>query len=294
MDKYKKREGFKNETIIVLPSSVIDEASQNPLVKNLYVTDIGFYPNAQFHYRGREEGCDQNILIYCVKGRGFIEVDGKVYSVDENTAVLIPKGKSHTYGADSSNPWDIYWIHFDGLNAKYYNINSGEISIIHVPIERFSLLFNIFNEIIETLERGPILSNLIYVSQALAHFLGVIFFLNESGHKNNDKSSKYVNEAIAFMQKNILENITLEDLAHFCKLSKSQLTLIFKDKTGCSPIDYFIRLKMQHCCKYIDLTDMKMNEVASMMGYSDPYYFSRAFKKIMGMSPANYRKIKKG
>lgn len=69
---------------------------------------------------------------------------------------------------------------------------------------------------------------------------------------------------------------------------------LFKQVTGYSPIDYYMRLKIQRACQYLDLTDYSVKEISKNVGIEDPYYFSRMFSKIMGQSPSDYRKRQKG
>ena len=65
----KKKEGFKGQRSIVLPDTITGKLRKNPLTRLLYVTDIGYYPKAKFHFRKRPHGVDQHILIYCVYGK---------------------------------------------------------------------------------------------------------------------------------------------------------------------------------------------------------------------------------
>ena len=60
-------------------------------------------------------------------------------------------------------------------------------------------------------------------------------------------------------------------------------------KTGFSPIEYFNHLKVQKACQYLLFTDLRVKEIADKLGIEDPYYFSRMFSKLMGMSPGTYR-----
>lgn len=66
-----------------------------------------------------------------------------------------------------------------------------------------------------------------------------------------------------------------------------------KQKTGHSPIDYFIQMKMQKASQQLDFTNRSVKDIAMSMGFDDPYYFSKRFKKITGMSPRKYRTVKK-
>ena len=68
------KEGFKGERIVVLPGFLIEELKRDPLGRELYITDIGYYPHAGFHYCERkEEDSNEFVLIYCVEGEGWFE-----------------------------------------------------------------------------------------------------------------------------------------------------------------------------------------------------------------------------
>lgn len=96
------------------------------------------------------------------------------------------------------------------------------------------------------------------------------------------------------MNEHIATSIRLPELAQSTGLSKQLLIYLFKKDTGFSPIDYFLRMKMQHAANMLDRTDLTVKEAALTVGMADPYYFSRIFKKLMGHSPTEYRKIPKG
>ena len=86
-----------------------------------------------------------------------------------------------------------------------------------------------------------------------------------------------------------LRRRTLEQLAQEFDLSKSGLHALFQKHTGRSPMDFFLRLKMKEACKMLRSTSLRVYEVAQRLGYQDPYYFSRIFRKVVGISPKEYQ-----
>lgn len=70
----RKKDGFPGERSIVLPPMVVEMEKSDSLVSSLYLTDIGFYPQASYHYRNRQQGISQHVLIYCVDGSGWYRV----------------------------------------------------------------------------------------------------------------------------------------------------------------------------------------------------------------------------
>lgn len=286
--------GFKNQKMLVLPEEIINDVSTHPVVKNLFITDIGFFPCAKYHFIERKKGCNQNILIYCTKGEGFVMVNNKKTRICRNNMLIIPKNLPHVYGSDDDNPWDIYWIHFKGETDYHFIRNNNTISLTDVPLSTMPVLTHLFDGIYDALSRGSVISNIIYASCCLGYFLATALFMPYNRYDLKDKKTMYVENSIEFMEKNLEKKLTLNDLTSCSNLSKTQLTDIFKERTGYSPIDFFIRLKIQKACFYLDFTDMTISEIAEKIGYNDQYYFSRLFKKIMGRSPSEYRKVKKG
>lgn len=114
------KSGFSGERSLVLPKMVTDMMAADAIVSVLYVTDIGYYPKAENHYRERLEPIDQYVFIYCIDGRGRYEVGGNSYEVAANQYFILPAGVPHRYQADAEEPWTIYWIHFKGVLAPHY------------------------------------------------------------------------------------------------------------------------------------------------------------------------------
>ncbi len=99
---------------------------------------------------------------------------------------------------------------------------------------------------------------------------------------------------IEFMHSRLSESVRLEEFANQAGLSVSYFSELFREQVHQSPLSYFTQLKIRAACRLLDLTDKPIKVVAVETGYSDPYYFSRVFKKVMGLSPEKYRAIKKG
>lgn len=91
------------------------------------------------------------------------------------------------------------------------------------------------------------------------------------------------------MYRHLDQELTLAQLSQAMELSQSSLSTVFRQCTGHAPMDFFTRLKIKEACKLLR-SDGYIYETAQQLGYQDPYYFSRVFKKVVGMSPRNYQK----
>ena len=293
MSATRKREGFKGQRALVIPPKILAQHFDNhPIVKQLYVTDIGYYPNALYHYRKRIHGVNQYILIYCVKGNGWAKIADKKYNMSAGDFVLLPANKPHEYGADEQTPWTIYWMHFKGTNSSDFvemmlKRMGDHVASISFQEKRMQL----FEEIYTSLERGYSIDNICYASLSLQYFLGSCCFDNNylAIHEKTDSISLCVN----YLQKHIDKPLSLNDIASAVNLSVSHFASIFKKNTGFSIIEYFNHLKTQKACQYLQFTDLRINEIADRLGIEDPYYFSRMFTKIVGTSPNKYRSRRK-
>ena len=292
------KSGFTGEQAVILPSSVVNEYSATGLGSLLYITDIGIYPRAGFHYRERSsEESGQYILIYCTEGEGWFKTDHQTCKVGANQVFILPKNKVHAYGSQAKNPWTIYWIHFDGQAAAEF---AGDLEKPqHISPEHDSRIeerFKLFEEIFHVLRNGYSRSNLEYSTTALFHFLGSIKSLTTYRNCNSciNQQRDVIDESIHYMRENIRKRLNLKDISGYLGISSSHFSSLFQKKTGYSPLNYLSHLKIQEACHYLDFSDMKITQISMMIGFEDPFYFSRLFSKVMGISPTEYRSRKKG
>lgn len=272
--------------MIVLPIESFQDYAEHPQVRRMYLTDVGFFPRAKHHRRERKDGIEEYIFLYCTEGKGTIVVDGREYSIKGNEAFCIPRFCSHTYYACEEDPWSILWVHFKGEDTACYPLEKCQIVpfLSDYATNRLHFLFDL---LFRVLEGNYTLGNFIYISQVLSLILGETYFREK--HNTTQEQNKYVTKVVRYMYKHLEENITLEDIVEEFELSKSYLNVIFQKYTRHAPMDFFIHLKMKQACRMLKTTDLHVYEVAQQIGYADQYYFSRIFKKTVGVSPREYK-----
>ncbi|SDE68172.1 transcriptional regulator, AraC family [Mucilaginibacter pineti] len=292
-DNSKRRDGFVGEKLISIPQKVIKTAKTTyPALLQNYVTHIGYFPKASFHYRERRKGCEDNILIYCLQGKGNFIVDQTHFEIKSNQFIMVPAtDKYMRYWADRTDPWTIYWIHFTGENIAEFN-KSLKLSISKGPVQ---VPFNekaiaVWQNIYETFEMGYSNENMINASFLIYPLLSsFLFYKNNMESGEQSHSRNIISETIAYMRQHINEKLTVENLANLNLLSASYFSKFFSNAVGMPPIDYFIHLKMQRACYLIKTENTKIKIVARELGYEDQFYFSRLFKSHIGISPNEYR-----
>ena len=145
-----------------------------------------------------------------------------------------------------------------------------------------------FNHLLALGSRGYTATNVIHAVHILQQALSFLALQLRLTAFNN--SSAFDIDAVeALMRDNLHQELSLDTLAHYSKLSKFHFSKKFKELTDTSPIQHFINMKIQRACFQLDNTRQTIKEIGEALGYSDPYYFSRIFKKMVGMSPKQYR-----
>lgn len=292
MSYVQKKDGFQGQRAIIIPTPVLTSVCElHPIIRQLYITDIGYYPNAEYHHRHRPQGSGQHILIYCVSGKGWAQVDQQQYNIVAGEFILLPANVEHEYRATKEMPWTIYWIHFKGEGSDHYVNLALQGKGHHVsPVAFQQTRIHLFEEIYKNLERGYSTDNLCYANMSLQYFLASCFFDSNYNYQALKEKHDSIDLCISYMQKHLDQTLTLSEIAAAASLSSAHITTLFKKKTGFSIIEYFNQLKIQKACQYLLFTDLRVNEIAGKLGIEDPYYFTRLFTKLIGVSPVRYRR----
>lgn len=284
----KVKEGFVGQKTILLSASTKKQSVKNELTSKFHLTEMGYYPLAHLHDREREEGSGQYILLYCTEGSGYVEMGTNRYELTPNTYFIIPKNRSHHYGSYQNQPWSIYWAHFIGEHAdliyERYAENNQPL-IKSVPYDKKRI--DDFNQIISILENNHNNRELEIANISLFHFIASLVYHQEANPSFYDADA--ISSSILFMKQNIHGFFSIEELAKQQNLSVSHYSKCFRIKTGHSPVQYFNQLKVYKSCEYLYFSSRSIKEICAELGFEDPYYFSRLFKKFMGLSPSKYK-----
>lgn len=277
----------------VIPHKIIEKLSHNRLSKDLYPLGAGYYKQAEGHRMERREH-DDNLLIYCLDGKGKIRVNQKNIAVNSGDLIVLPRGTAHQYASSLNYPWTIYWCHFEGELADHF--------IDHLqtpkqkPVVRLGLhssLVSEFDALLEARHSSYHLNAFINAANQLRQILTHIALLQPLV-RNQDADSFNLEKIHSLMQARIHEQLDIDTMAASVNLSKFHFIKKYKDATGTTPINHFIQLKIERACHLLDISTKTIAEVAFMVGYEDAYYFSRIFRKVMGISPTQYRKLQVG
>lgn len=108
--------------------------------------------------------------------------------------------------------------------------------------------------------------------------------------KDSEGRAAMMRRVLDHLRINFAQELTVADVGRACHVSTSWLFHAFPEYTGFSPLNYAIHLRLQEACRLLALTDRKVADIATAVGYEDAFYFSRLFRKHIGLSPDIYRR----
>ncbi|HZI30733.1 MAG TPA: AraC family transcriptional regulator, partial [Candidatus Binatia bacterium] len=197
----------------------------------------------------------------------------------------------HVYGAAKTAPWTIHWFHAVGANVPIYLERLG-VSRQNpvVPLGGDVQLFSLFEEVLEGLEHGFTLTHLIYAAHSLTHLMGLILRHKEEFWRGETSVRERINKSVEFMKGHLREPLNVATLAALVNLSRSHFTTSFNRVTGYAPLSYLNHLRMQRAVQLLNTTDLSIKQISDQLGFSDQFYFSRAFSKMHNHSPSEHRR----
>ena len=285
--------GFVGQQRAMLSPEVAGIAARDrPLLRGLFAVGGGFFPRAVGHLRRRPEGAREAILIYCVKGAGWCDMAGRFQHVRAGDLLVVPPLTPHTYGAHPSTPWTIHWVHAVGENVALYLADLGVTPELPVLWMGEDLqLTALFNEVLRSLDRGSAYPNLLHASHTLGHLLALAVRHRHEGLAEMPSSVAKVGQSIVYMSEHLDQPLRVGELAALVNVSPAHFAVLFREATGSSPRDYLHLLRLHRACQLLRGSTLSLKEIAAQLGYEDPFYFSRQFKSLQGVSPSEYRNL---
>ncbi len=270
----------------VLPRPRVQRALGEPGTGSLVVTDAGFFPHALHHGRQRRMPQQAVIVLICVRGSGWVEAAGERTTVGPGQVVLIPPGIAHHYEADDDDPWTLWWFHVEGrLVAEWCRLaglrSAPSVRDLDDPAEAAGLV----QEILTRLRTDTTSANILAAAGVAWHLLTLLLI-----HRARPSSSvDAIESAAAYLREHYASAMTVAQVAARTSLSTSHFAALFRDRIGQSVHSYIVDVRMSKAREMLDLSSASIGDVAAAVGYDDPFYFSRQFRKTHGMTPTAYR-----
>ena len=224
-------------------------------------------------------------LLYIISGKLQVGEPDEIIECTSGNFIIIPPEEPYCYSHKQGEEIECFWIHFSGSDVERALEQYGfkifpEINVISHDMVINARYSNIFNSFVQS-DR--------FRDRELSILLDRLL-LSLAKRLDGDHSPKgALNKSITFINENYSKNIYIPDLAKLENLSLSRFNTVFRQVTGISPSDYIKQLRLNAACELLLSTDLPINAVGESVGYPNQCFFSKMFKKNIGVTPTEYR-----
>lgn len=237
---------------------------------------------------------DCYLLHLCLEGEGVFYSGEERYPIKQGQGFLIHPGKLTFYQADSVNLWSYLWVGIGGHDAEKYLRLAGLSA--RNPIFSCTQIDTAKSYILDMMKHHALsTSNEFYIQGLLMQFLALL--VEDAGctvSPQQNTSSVYINQAISYIHKNYQNPLTVQEIADYLSLNRSYLTELFLKTVQLSPQQFLTRYRITKSEELLQSSSLSIQNIACSCGYSNSFSFSKAFRKVNGLSPSEYRKQKEG
>jgi len=281
-------EGFPGQRLVIIPPKIVVSAARQPILRDLCITHIGAFSASPHHYVSRSHGTSQHILIACLAGQGHCRVNGQDWHLSAGSLLFLPPRMLHTYAANPKAPWTIFWIHFRGQRATDYLESLGVSSrrpVLHV--DNPEALADAFEDTFRHTNHGFSEASMMGLSTSFSRLLGLAKVHQRSCGNRSLKTETRLIKTLTLIRDNPAHPWNLREMANMAGMSIPHFTELCRKQTGMPPTTYLIRLRLQRAMDILIREQLNVAETARAVGYDDPFYFSRLFRKHMGIPPSS-------
>lgn len=254
--------------------------------KFLEVESCGVHVDSNYITK-RSAGRRDYHLLYVKDGEMICLFDGKYEKIRRGGYVLYPPKVPQEY---EQNGGVCYWVHFSGTAALEIVADSGLRS---KPLSFSGMdndaIVSVFERMIYRYVTGSCSDGFALSADLLTLLSSLKIGAVENRSVNSDDRLCAV---VSYIHKHYADDTPLEEYARMTYVSTDRFMHLFKEIMGISPYAYVMKIRIERAADFLALSDKTVAEIANKVGFKDSLYFSKAFKKRMGMSPIEFRRKK--
>ena len=237
-------------------------------------------------------------IYYLLKGERHIFIEDKIFTLHENSIVIIPPFYMHKTDGGPYERINVY-LSNDLLDENERKFLSSCSSILSFELEnsKKNMLFSLFRPFLEETDKEDLLKK-----KYLLSFAKTFLYILQSSTltplsyapsiSKNNTNKNLILDIVAYINTHFQENITLESLKNKFFISKNTLCKNFQQVMHCSVMEYCSAARLNEAKHLLLTTTKSIEDIADLCGYSSANYFSLLFKSKTGLAPSTYRKKK--
>lgn len=237
---------------------------------------------------------DYYLIHYVISGRGVFSSHGEEYAIGAGDSFVIEPEQLISYVSDETDPWHYCWIAFRGVQAAKLVGEAGLTPanpIIHISRNRHvPVLFRQIQLALKSKKSNAQLKATGYLSLLLGEYCEALSAPMLTGLVTEDESDRIVQQAIHYLSTQYAEPITIEMMAESLGYNRAYLSRMFKRHTKVTPVTFLLKLRVDKARLLLrERLELTIEQIAASVGFYDPLYFSKQFRRWYGVSPSEYR-----
>lgn len=237
---------------------------------------------------------DYYLIHHVISGKGRFTVHGKEVQLHTGDSFIIEPEQLVSYVSDDNEPWYYRWIAFTGRQAAELIASIGiaaQRPIIHTGKRRHAaVLFRQIQRAFYGKKAGSHLKANGYLHLLLAEFSDALAPSTLTGDITHSESERIIGQAIHYLSTQYAEPITIEMMAESLGYNRAYLSRLFKRHTQVTPVTFLLKLRVDKARQLLrERLELTVEQIASSVGFHDPLYFSKQFRRWYGVSPSEYR-----
>jgi AraC-like DNA-binding protein len=275
---------FRTRTAVAPPDRLADSATR-PIVRHLAVVGAGAERFPGPHTVERVAGAPHTIVCLCTSGVGWVTLDGVTHEAGPGTVFVLPADVRHGYGAREPL-WTIWWVTVLGSEVpEFVRAMGADRTTPVVTVRDTERVIAGVGDVLRALESAGSPAQELETTAAAWRLLTAL-----AVDRLRPGRGDPLERAMQRIAEHPEREIRVADLASAVGVSSSRLHALFKEATGGGVIGYQIGLRMAAARRLLDDSTAPVSEIARDLGYRDPYYFSRRFHRVHGVSPTEFRR----
>ena len=232
------------------------------------------------------------LIFYVLGGAGTITAGETTRVLKAGEGFISDPDAQVSYKADGTDPWTCIWVGFDGGAAgevaRGLGLGDGTCTFSGGDGE------DLRETVLSMLRHNSASSaDEYYLLSGLYEFIAELSEQVERAQPEKKEDNYYVRKAAEYIRTHYSDNLKVSDLADYTGISRGYLYALFMQQLGISPQEYLASYRLTRAAEMLKNTGYSVESIATSCGYRDPVVFSKAFKKMHGLSPLKYRHQRK-
>lgn len=236
----------------------------------------------------RPQGYKWHQILYSASGTGYLKFDNSTVTVGEGTFFFLPAEYPHEY-LPKDDRWDVRWVAFDGYSANHILSLLGMTKPVVVKPESPLELERIFDRMFKSQREDKLYCDFTCSGLIYDYLIEFHRCMDDKGSKSRNERSRVITNVLEYIDENYKKDFPLTDLADVAGVTPQHLCRIFKAAMNMRPNEYLVKKRVREAKRMMLRTEKQISEIASECGFPNAGYFSTVFKKLEGMTPAEYR-----